>query len=106
MDRHRVRLARVEPDVLDRLLVVGGRDRRGPGCGLRTACSTLECVLSLLVPESGVALPTVHLQRPDPRCDQDYVANPARSGAAGRTMLSNSFAFGGTNAVLALRTAA
>jgi len=47
----------------------------------------------------------MHLKVPDPECDLDYVANIARAGAAGRTMLSNSFAFGGTNAVLALRAA-
>ena len=35
----------------------------------------------------------------------DYVPNLARDGAAARTMLSNSFAFGGTNAVLVLRAA-
>lgn len=52
------------------------------------------------------ALPTMHLQHPDPECDLDYVPNAARAGVAARTLLSNSFAFGGTNAVLALRAAA
>jgi len=69
------------------------------------AAGALECVLSLLALQRGVALPTMHLQQSDPQCDLDYVANIARTGAAGRTMLSNSFAFGGTNAVLALRAA-
>ena len=55
--------------------------------------------------QQAVALPTLNLQVPDPACDLDYVPNLARPGAAGRTMLSNSFAFGGTNAVLALRAA-
>ena len=45
----------------------------------------------------------MHLQQPDPDCDLDYVPNRAREGVAARTMLSNSFAFGGTNAVLVLR---
>jgi len=67
------------------------------------ATGALEFVLSLLALKNAVALPTMHLQVPDPECDLDYVANAARVGAAGRTMLSNSFAFGGTNAVLALR---
>ena len=67
------------------------------------AAGALEFVLSLLSMRHSVALPTMHLQSPDPECDLDYVPNAAREGVAIRTMLSNSFAFGGTNAVLALR---
>ncbi len=67
------------------------------------AAGALEFVLTLLALQHNVALPTMHLRVPDPECDLDYVPNTAREGAAGRTMLSNSFAFGGTNAVLALR---
>ncbi len=66
------------------------------------AAGALECVLSLLALQHGVALPTMHLQSADPECDLDYVANTAREGWGGRVMLSNSFAFGGTNAVLVL----
>lgn len=69
------------------------------------AAGALEFVLTLLALQNNVALPTMHLRVPDPECDLDYVPNIARAGAAGRTMLSNSFAFGGTNAVLALRAA-
>ncbi len=69
------------------------------------ATAALECVLSLLAMQHGVLLPTMHLQLPDPACDLDYVPNAARANGAVRTMLSNSFAFGGTNAVLALRAA-
>jgi 3-oxoacyl-[acyl-carrier-protein] synthase II len=47
----------------------------------------------------------MHLQQADPECDLDYVANAARDGLAAQVMLSNSFAFGGTNAVLVLRRA-
>jgi len=67
------------------------------------AAGALEFVLSVLALRNDVALPTMHLDVADPDCDLDYVADGARVGAAGRTMLSNSFAFGGTNAVLALR---
>ncbi len=63
----------------------------------------LECVLSLLAMQQKVALPTMHWQQSDPECDLDCVPNQAREGVAIQTMLSNSFAFGGTNAVLALR---
>jgi 3-oxoacyl-[acyl-carrier-protein] synthase II len=69
------------------------------------AAGALECTLSLLAMQHAVALPTMHLQEPDPDCDLDYVPNRAREGVAARTMLSNSFAFGGTNAVLVLRAA-
>ena len=69
------------------------------------AAGALEFVLSLQALQHGTALPTMHLQSPDPDCDLDYVANAARENAAGQTMLSNSFAFGGTNAVLAFGTA-
>ena len=69
------------------------------------AAGALECVLSLLAMQHQVALPTMHLQVADPECDLDYVANQARDGCPAQVMLSNSFAFGGTNAVLALRCA-
>ncbi|CAM3652396.1 beta-ketoacyl-[acyl-carrier-protein] synthase family protein [Polaromonas hydrogenivorans] len=69
------------------------------------ATSALECVLSFMAMQHSVALPTMHLQQADPQCDLDYVANAAREGVPVRTMLSSSFAFGGTNAVLAFRAA-
>ena len=69
------------------------------------ATSALECVLSVVAMRHAVALPTLHLQQSDPLCDLDYVANTAREGVQIQTMLSSSFAFGGTNAVLALRAA-
>ena len=50
--------------------------------------------------------PTAHLDRIDPACaGVDHVTS-ARCGGSLRTALSNSFAFGGSNAVLAFRTAA
>jgi 3-oxoacyl-(acyl-carrier-protein) synthase len=90
--------------------VFGGRAGRIPVSATKSvhghllgAAGALECVLSLLSMQHGVALPTMHLAHADPQCDLDYVANAARPGVAIRTLLSNSFAFGGTNAVLALR---
>ncbi len=67
------------------------------------ATGALECVLSLMAMQHGVVLPTMHLDAADPACDLDYAPHQARHGVEVRTMLSNSFAFGGTNAVLALR---
>ena len=69
------------------------------------AAGALECVLSLLAMQHSVALPTIHLEMPDPECDLDYVPNVLRNNFAARTMLSNSFAFGGTNAILVLGAA-
>ena len=47
----------------------------------------------------------MHLQQSDPECNLDYVPNRARDGVAARVMISNSFAFGGTNAVLLVGSA-
>lgn len=69
------------------------------------AAGALECVLSLLAMRGQVALPTMHLDLPDPECDLDFVPNRVRERVAARTMISNSFAFGGANAVLVLRAA-
>jgi 3-oxoacyl-[acyl-carrier-protein] synthase II len=44
----------------------------------------------------------MHLNAPDPACDLDYVSGRARAASL-RTAMSNSFAFGGTNAVLILK---
>jgi len=69
------------------------------------AAGALECVLALLAMQHGVAFPTLYLQVADPECDLDYVAHAAREDCLADVMLSNSFAFGGSNAVLALRRA-
>ncbi|MGH2842415.1 MAG: beta-ketoacyl-[acyl-carrier-protein] synthase family protein [Solirubrobacteraceae bacterium] len=67
------------------------------------ATPALELVLALLALRHGMLLPTMHLQQPDEACDLDYVANHAREDASATTVMSNSFAFGGTNAVLIAR---
>jgi 3-oxoacyl-[acyl-carrier-protein] synthase II len=68
------------------------------------AAGALEFVISVLSLERGVVPPTMHLDAPDPECDLDYVAGRARGGMALRAVMSNSFAFGGTNAVLIAET--
>jgi nodulation protein E len=52
---------------------------------------------------NGIIPPTVNYSEPDPECDLDYVPNTARQQQV-RAAISNSFAFGGLNAVLAVRT--
>jgi 3-oxoacyl-[acyl-carrier-protein] synthase II len=64
------------------------------------AAGALEFVVSVLALRSGAVPPTMHLDVADPECDLDYVAGAARRGLDLRAVMSNSFAFGGTNAVL------
>ena len=52
--------------------------------------------------ETGIVPPTINYQVPDPDCDLDVIPNQARLCQV-EWALSNSFAFGGLNAVLALR---
>lgn len=64
------------------------------------ASGALELALALLALQQDVLLPTMHLAVPAADCDLDYVPNSARRVAGVRTVMSSSFAFGGTNAVL------
>jgi len=64
------------------------------------AAGALEFVIAVISLESGLVPPTMHLRVADPACDLDYVPGRARTGAELRAVMSNSFAFGGTNAVL------
>jgi 3-oxoacyl-(acyl-carrier-protein) synthase len=64
------------------------------------AAGALEFVAAILALEREVVPPTINLDVPDPMCDLDYVPGCARSGAKLGAVMSNSFAFGGTNAVL------
>lgn len=67
------------------------------------AAGALELVLSIEALNSGSLPPTAHLDQPDPRCDLDYVALQARHGCAVEAVMSNSFAFGGSNVSLLAR---
>jgi nodulation protein E len=66
------------------------------------ASGAIEIVASLLALQRGLLPPTINLDQPDPACDLDYVPNKARATNA-EVFLSNSFAFGGLNGVLAIR---
>jgi 3-oxoacyl-[acyl-carrier-protein] synthase II len=66
------------------------------------AAGALEFAAALLAMQEGVIPPTANLHHPDPECDLDYVPLRARA-ARPRAVMSNSFAFGGTNAVLIAR---
>jgi len=59
----------------------------------------VEAVISVLALLNGMIPPTINYETPDPDCDLDYVPNQARKAEL-TCVLSNSFGFGGTNAVL------
>jgi 3-oxoacyl-(acyl-carrier-protein) synthase len=67
------------------------------------AGGALEFALSVLALDSGNIPPTAHLDKPDPRCDLDFVPKVARRGVPLEAVMSNSFAFGGTNVSLIAR---
>ena len=62
----------------------------------------LELAAVVLGMRDGIAPPTANYQEPDPECDLDYIPNEAREMEI-NVAISNSFAFGGLNAVIALR---
>jgi 3-oxoacyl-[acyl-carrier-protein] synthase II len=59
-------------------------------------------VITILAMKNGMAPPTINLSNPDPECDLDYVPNQARPVDI-RMAMTNSFGFGGHNAVLIFR---
>jgi 3-oxoacyl-[acyl-carrier-protein] synthase II len=63
----------------------------------------LEFVVSILALQTRMIPPTMHLQVADPECDLDYVPLRSRKADELHAVMSNSFAFGGTNAVLIAR---
>ncbi|MDE2789344.1 MAG: beta-ketoacyl-[acyl-carrier-protein] synthase family protein [Paracoccaceae bacterium] len=64
------------------------------------AVELLACIAAV---RDGIIAPTVGYRAPDPECDLDVVPNTARQHPV-RVALSNAFAFGGLNAVLAIRS--
>jgi len=66
------------------------------------AAGGVELVATILSIERSVVAPTINYETPDPECDLDYVPNQARELDI-RCALTNSFGFGGHNAVLAVR---
>jgi len=67
------------------------------------AAGAIEAAVSVLTIQNGIIPPTINLENPDPDCDLDYVPNVARQKKV-RTVLSNSFGFGGHNASLVFVT--
>jgi len=85
----------------DRLAVSSTKSMHGHALG---AAAALECLATVLALRDGVLPPTANFNQRDPECDLDVIPNQARETQV-EWAISNSFAFGGLNAVLALRRA-
>jgi nodulation protein E len=83
----------------DRLAVSSTKAMHGHTLG---AAGAIEAAATLLALQHGILPPTVNFNEPDPACDLDVIPNVARPAVV-EFALSNSFAFGGLNAVLAFR---
>ena len=83
----------------DRLAISSTKSMHGHCIGATGAIELLACIMAL---RDGVIPPTANWREPDPECALDIVPNTAREAVV-RASLSNAFAFGGMNAVLALR---
>jgi 3-oxoacyl-[acyl-carrier-protein] synthase II len=91
--------------------VFGARARQVPVCATKSmighliaAAGAVEAVAAIACMQVGAVHPTINLEEPDPACDLDYVPQRARERRQ-RSVLSNSFGFGGQNASLLIRSA-
>lgn len=85
----------------DRLAVSSTKSMHGHALG---AAGAIELVATIKALADQLAPPTANFLEPDPDCDLDYVPNAAREMKI-EAAVSNSFAFGGLNAVLAVKAA-
>lgn len=83
----------------DKLAVSSTKSMHGHALG---AAGAIEAVATVLALSHGILPPTANYTTPDPACDLDVIPNEPRKAEVGAAM-SNSFAFGGLNAVLAFR---
>jgi len=84
----------------DKLAISSTKSMHGHALG---AAGALEAVATILALQHGVLPPTANFTVADPECDLDYIPNKARELKV-EAALSNSFAFGGLNAVIAFRS--
>ncbi len=86
-------------DHAGKLMVSSTKSTTGHLLGAAGVVETIFCALAI---RDQVVPPTINLQNQDPECDLDYTPNVARQTKV-RTVISNSFGFGGTNGSLVLR---
>src|ERR1700733_1778233 len=85
----------------DKIGVSSTKSMHGHALG---AAGALEAIATVLALHHGILPPTANFNEPDPECDLDYIPNQPRALRV-EAALSNSFAFGGLNAVVAFRAA-
>ncbi|MBS0433013.1 MAG: beta-ketoacyl-[acyl-carrier-protein] synthase family protein [Proteobacteria bacterium] len=95
-------IRKVFGDYADSLAVSSTKSLHGHALG---AAGAIELIAAIGALREGILPPTANFLDRDPECDLDYVPNTAREREV-RAVLSNAFAFGGLNAVVALRRAA
>ena len=83
----------------DRLMISSTKSMHGHLIGGTGAVELLACIMAL---RDGIIAPTIGYEEADPECALDVVPNEAREAKV-TAVLSNAFAFGGLNAVLALK---
>jgi nodulation protein E len=83
----------------DKLMMSSTKSMHGHLIGGTGAVELLACIMAL---RDGIIAPTIGYEEPDPECALDVVPNVARDANVD-VAISNAFAFGGLNAVLALR---
>ena len=92
-------IKRVFGEQAKRLVVSSNKGQIGHTISAAGVCNVICAVKAIA---EGQVPPTMHLRTPDPQCDLDYVPNQSRSAKI-RAALANAFAFGGQNAVVAVR---
>ena len=83
----------------DKLMISSTKSMHGHLIGGTGAVELVACIMAL---RDGIIAPTIGYEEPDPECALDVVPNEAREANV-KMVLSSAFAFGGLNAVLALR---
>jgi nodulation protein E len=83
----------------DKIGVSSTKSMHGHALG---AAGALEAIATVLALHHGILPPTANYNERDPECDLDYIPNTPRTQRV-EAALSNSFAFGGLNAVVAFR---
>jgi nodulation protein E len=83
------------------LMISSTKSMHGHLIGGTGAVELLACIMAL---RDGIIAPTIGYEEPDPECALDVVPNVAREAKV-TAVLSNAFAFGGLNAVIALKSA-
>ena len=83
----------------DHVMISSTKSMHGHLIGGTGAVELLACIMAL---RDGIIAPTIGYEEPDPECALDVVPNTARDAKVD-VAISNAFAFGGLNAVLALR---